>query len=135
MDWESYLIDDDGFYVVEFENKLEEEVPKKHIFAKSGFIHKDVYIQDDTEDNEDEVDDEYTLFGRYKEGHSKKCATIEVNRESTVNEVKNAFSKIIGKKIKGFSISSNPDEVITGDHIPLSSLPDITNGCFVDISL
>jgi len=163
----SYTIGDDGYYMVEFlpfedlnpkfleisnvlhlpmasENLLvsEEEKDKKHVFAKSGHVYS-VYseekknIKEDDEGGDGE-EEEYTLFGRYMDGKATKCVTIEISSDATINELRNAFSDAIGRKVTNISTTTNNssishNEFMKGDHLFISSWPDIINGCFLNI--
>lgn len=149
----SYTIGDDGYYMVEFipfedmhsqflefsnvisSSSEDNEKDTKHIFAKSGHIFSPEKKVIEEEEGEEE---EYTLFGRYTDGKATKCVTIEISSDATINELRNAFSDAIGKKVTNISTTTNNsnishNEFMTGDHLFISSWPDITNGCFLNI--
>ena len=151
----TYLIGKDGYYVVEFISYIENEESispqiddkkelevifddtnnyptSKHVFHKSGPIYRSE-LDKDVSNIEDETDEEYTLFGKYSEGKISKCVSIDISSYATVNELRNAFSDVIGKKVMKMSNSVTPDEYIVGDHIVISAWPDLTNGCFLNI--
>lgn len=87
-------------------------------------------VEDESESSGEE---EFILFGKYLDGNIHKCTPIEISPDATLNELRNSFTDATGKKVKKMSTTSNPDEFITGDHIPISAWPDITNGSFINI--
>jgi hypothetical protein len=78
---------------------------------------------------DDSGQEEYTLFGKYNDGKVKKCATIQISCDATVNELRNAFSDTIGKKVTKLSAGGD----IVGLHTPISAWPEIADGCVLDI--